>query len=443
MKKRKEENTQKKKEKKAVKKLIHHVDSLIYNSTVFKRSNKLMLFFVEEMKNFKNLLKKTFVLNEIEKITRLSVLDGFRGLLAISVVIQHTIGIFNMTGDYKWFNLLGTYVGVPSFFVLSSFLLTYKLFDQMNKSNGGYKDLLLIVIKYLIRRFFRIYVPYIIFCIHAKYFSITTKVGLWYESWFNLITLKSVGWNPLWTIPPEIRYYFFIPLLAFLTHKLQRFFAIWISVIIICMACTQWFDIYGQKCVYIEFNRERLSLSFQIFLIGSLIGLIYCKIQQINYEFRYLQRFRVCITYACIIMLLNGVRQSTYYYEKYKYSCQFTYGFYWSIFIFLMLFAEKSNFTEFINYRVFKSYGKYSFGIYLLHHDAFMIARLLYKDMSGLEFIFLTLCFSYLIGMLFFHIVEVPSMNLGNHLIRKLTEIEYFKRDKTGTRDASRGGPLS
>ena len=83
------------------------------------------------VQNLTNFLKKTFILNEIERITRLSVLDGFRGLLAISVVIQHTIGIFNMSGDYKWFNLLGTYVGVPSFFVLSSFLLTYKLYEQI------------------------------------------------------------------------------------------------------------------------------------------------------------------------------------------------------------------------------------------------------------------------------------------------------------------------
>ena len=128
-------------------------------------------------------------------------------------------------------------------------------------------------------------------------------------------------------------------------------------------------------------------------------------------------------------MLLNGLRQSTYYYDKYKYSCQFKYGFYWSIFMFLMLFAEKSNFTDFINFRVFRNFGKYSFGIYLLHHDAFMIARLMNNDISGLELIFLTLFFSYLIGMLFFHIIEVPSMNLGNYLIKKLTEIEYFKKD--------------
>jgi Kef-type K+ transport system membrane component KefB len=51
------------------------------------------------------------------------------------------------------FNLLdhvGTYFGIPSFFILSSFLLTYKLLETMNKSNGSFNEIQTIVLKYLI-----------------------------------------------------------------------------------------------------------------------------------------------------------------------------------------------------------------------------------------------------------------------------------------------------
>ena len=179
-------------------------------------------------------LKKIVLLSDTEKTTRFDILDGFRGLLAISVVIQHTIALLRSYGEYLQFNLVGTYIAVPSFFVLSTFLLTYKMFDQMCKSNCEFKEVLLIVIKYFIRRLFRIYVPYAVFCIYVKYnFTYSTYFGLKYDSLKSLLTLKSVGPNHLWTIPPEVKYYLFIPIFVFITCKVQRFFILWISLIII------------------------------------------------------------------------------------------------------------------------------------------------------------------------------------------------------------------
>jgi peptidoglycan/LPS O-acetylase OafA/YrhL len=145
------------------------------------------------------LIKKIFFLNEIERNNKIDVLDGFRGILAITVVIQHTIAHFNLGGDYRAFDGTGYYVGVISFFILSAFLLTYKMFGQMMKSNGSKKEIIFIILKYFIRRFFRIYIPYVVFCVYAKYLNLTysTKLGLWYDSMYNLLTLKSIGANHL------------------------------------------------------------------------------------------------------------------------------------------------------------------------------------------------------------------------------------------------------
>ena len=93
-----------------------------------------MIKFREKMLIFKKFLalgvffKKILFAPEIENISRFDVLDGFRGILAISVVLQHTSKIFKMTEEYKILNSLGTFFGVPSFFVLSSFLLTKSTF---------------------------------------------------------------------------------------------------------------------------------------------------------------------------------------------------------------------------------------------------------------------------------------------------------------------------
>ena len=69
----------------------------------------------------------------------------------LSVVLQHLAGTFQLPGEYQIFNAIGGNYGVPSFFVLSAFLLTYKQFELMNKSNGSSKEIALIIIKYLIR----------------------------------------------------------------------------------------------------------------------------------------------------------------------------------------------------------------------------------------------------------------------------------------------------
>ena len=154
-----------------------------------------------------NIFKKIFFTPERETITRFDVLDGFRGILAISVVLQHTSKIFKMTEEYNILKSLGTFFGVPSFFVLSSFLLTNKLFELMNKSNGNLNDIKQIINKYLIRRIFRVYVPYFILCCLISARLVFSKTyGYSYASWYNLITLKKTGANHLWTVLPEVKY---------------------------------------------------------------------------------------------------------------------------------------------------------------------------------------------------------------------------------------------
>ncbi len=65
-----------------------------------------------------------------EKIQeKIDFLDGFRGTLAIWVLMMHSTSILNIN---KYFHGTGAYIGVPCFFILSSFLLTYRLLNQFN-----------------------------------------------------------------------------------------------------------------------------------------------------------------------------------------------------------------------------------------------------------------------------------------------------------------------
>ena len=62
-------------------------------------------------------------------------LDGFRGVLALWVLVHH----LGLQGDLKYFDLTGYYIGVVGFFILSSFLLTYRLLCQFNEKDNDLK----------------------------------------------------------------------------------------------------------------------------------------------------------------------------------------------------------------------------------------------------------------------------------------------------------------
>ncbi len=100
---------------------------------------------------------------------------------------------------------------------------------------------------------------------------------------------------------------------------------------------------------------------------------------------------------------------------------------------FTTYFIEKeSRFSEIINLSILKKCGQYSFGIYLMHHDALVAAKYLnsknFMNKMGLEIIVLALFLSYGVGLGFYHLIEVPSMNMGNFVIKKISNINFFKK---------------
>ena len=68
-------------------------------------------------------------------------------------------------------------------------------------------------------RLFRIYIPYIIYFILYKYVFKREKN----KTIFNAMILDNWGRvTHLWTMPIEIRYYFLIPIIAFVSSKFYK-----------------------------------------------------------------------------------------------------------------------------------------------------------------------------------------------------------------------------
>ena len=158
----------------------------------------------DHLDGYRGLLTKVsgFLSAEETVVNRFDHLDGYRGLLAIFVVITHCVWDFELTGDYRVMQMYGYLIGVTGFFGLSAFLLTYRLLKDFNEAQSNI-DAVIIVAKYFLKRFFRIYITFLIYCTLIAFFPVfagrpadTGKIGNWSQmAWKSLFTRSRYLFN--------------------------------------------------------------------------------------------------------------------------------------------------------------------------------------------------------------------------------------------------------
>ena len=100
-------------------------------------------------------------------------------------------------------------------------------------------------IKYFVKRTFRIYIPFVLFCIiqdivflKLKLLKKSPKKKISDFDFFHLTSLNMNVESHLWTIPVEIRYYFVIPIIALIFSKLRSIKTFNYRLLIISMPST-------------------------------------------------------------------------------------------------------------------------------------------------------------------------------------------------------------
>lgn len=208
---------------------------------------------------------------------RFEFLDGYRGTLALVVVLVHASGLLG-NNCYAFLAPLSQKYSIAGFFLLSSFLLTYRLIREFHKPNS---DVLLATLQYFIRRFCRIYIIFIAFCIAGLYMRwlFGDFLSGSYTDLKSTLTLRYAGNNILWTIPPELRFYFVIPLVSVAFYKAGRFQPLVFCVSIVWTLYDQVFNFFGvswEKGVsYGSEMNYRLENHFFVFFIGSQLAMAF------------------------------------------------------------------------------------------------------------------------------------------------------------------------
>ena len=367
-----------------------------------------------------------------EKYKKFESLDGFRGSLALSVLVHHAMLWLNKYDIYPFFVTLGNYYGVIGFFILSSFLLTYRLLIDLNRSNNSLKQITNIICKFFIKRIFRIYIPYFIFCSLIEFVSKRFHGTKPVNSWFEMITLTGMRESHLWTISPEIKYYLFIPIFVLVTYKICKIdekLKI-MYMFFICFAC---YTIhYENLFVMIRKHLDLDKTNFEIFFLGSIIAVFYHDLEQHTTYSDYLANnfyFQNIIGFFTMLMFIKQLKYSSRSYNtnldahSVEYDCKFNAGVYMFIVLTLMVIGNLNFFTNIFTCNFLTMFGKYSFGIYLLHPMCIKEVKEYYDGYFDEEKLVYCILASYFAGFLFFYLIEDPAMKIAQKICNNLNSL--------------------
>lgn len=389
------------------------------------------------LKKILNILQTYFDLNQKEKESNhTDFLDGYRGSLVLWVFFHHCHIYFKLGCDMRYFSQTGYYIGVVGFFVLSSYLLTYRLLHELNEKKNSMKKICLVFFKYFVRRLFRIYLPFVVTCVLIK--KVSTKIGGPHNyngmTLYGLFTLKDGSGSHLWTIAPEIKYYFFIPIFVFFSQLMNRNNVLkifWLIGVITSLFIAEHFKLLVQLDSSNNFTRHESELltRFSTFFLGSILGLIMNTIDGFEYIKKLTEHnlIKFVLALASFIMYLIGmVKYSAFFNSTLNQNRDlFSTSLYWSIFFLMFVVSGRNLFTDIFKIRLLRLLGKFSFGFYLYHMGVIDYVNENYKLTFSLESLFVLSAFvgSFSAGYLFYYILEKNLMNIANFICNNLTNI--------------------
>ncbi|KAF4131885.1 hypothetical protein GN958_ATG18918 [Phytophthora infestans] len=236
--------------------------------------------------------------------TKVLFLDGIRGLAALLVVTQHS-------HEYMQDLNLGA-VAVDSFFVLSSFLLTWlfmKKSIRMLDQGAGLRKWIFALADYFSKRFCRVYPLFALTCIalwfmddedKKRYFLI--KQPETYDLFRTLTFEFDYRYFVFWTLPLEISYYFFIPVFVLGVLMLRKLW--WVPFI------PAYYWVITQGWTEYRTSHTVMRPHLPTFLAGSMAAVLFVKldtwIKASGFQFRLIHKLILrLIGYSALAAFLS------------------------------------------------------------------------------------------------------------------------------------------
>lgn len=316
-----------------------------------------LLFFVFIFFNFKKIKTNTLI-NKSETCCspRVYFFDFIKGVSIIGVILIHVAYFYYDFDKYETFSFYQNYIikifrySVPFFLISSGFLLDLKNFSLKE------------IFKFYYKKFFRLFIPYLIFCILFFIFK---------NNNFNIIKFIGEFFNgniskPYYFISILFQLYIIYPLILFLFNKFSNLKILIFSFLI---------SFLGPLFLL---NGINLFIPYLIYFIFG----IYIKknIENTNLlEILKSKNFIIFNTFIVVLYFLLSIVGPS---EKYS-NFQFAY----SMSLFLLFFVNKERIEN--KYKLLQIIGKNSFYIFLIHFELMNLIYIFLQNKYDLKIEFI------------------------------------------------------
>jgi peptidoglycan/LPS O-acetylase OafA/YrhL len=377
-----------------------------------------------------NIIYKTYLGRFDEMNKRLTELDSLRGIAAIVVIISHIIVLFPSLPTLIILSPLrifwAGYESVILFFILSGYVLILPFI------NGNP----LKVKTFLIKRAFRIYVPYfvaIVFSIILKgiFFTNTNEKFPWGDIWtrnvssldfihhFTLVSNFKTGTiDPvIWSLVHEMRISIIFPVIVFMILRLKWVNSLGIALILTVIGIL--FDKLGLSESKGYLNSYGYTIHYtSMFIIGSLLAMYQSKIVEklkgMDSNFKASLFVVGILVYTMQVGLSIFIKLSFIHYVSDWFIA-------FGAIIFIMISLSSRRISNFLSVKVIEFFGKISYSLYLFHLPILIATLYLLHGKLPIWMIsVIAVSISIVISYLSWKYVEMYSIKLGKTISNRM-----------------------
>lgn len=336
--------------------------------------------------------------NLITKNERFLAADGIRGFAVLIVLIVHNMVMF-FPDTYEGLAGSGK-IGVWLFFVLSAFLLTNTFI--VNGFTFNY------IKSYFIGRFIRIIPLYIITLIIYYFFHYFS-----FEDAYKIFKLN-YPWGHLWTIAVEFKFYFILPLIAYLLVVTNNRFGV-IGTLLSAVAI-----IAVQQFIYPYYMVKPSSTDMIGYISAFVPGMVTAIILATGNNNKNLVSDIIgTVVLAGVLLSVPGLRKIFFGIpnDGYLLDKHVHFAMVWGLFVYFTL-SSTGIINKLFSFTPLRLLGKWSFSIYLFH---WLVYTQITQFHAGSHLWSLIAFFSAIfVGAIIFVIIEKPMERLRHRVMKTL-----------------------
>ena len=348
-------------------------------------------------------------------------IDGLRAIAVLSVIIYHAKINFIQHSIFK-----GGFIGVDIFFVISGYLITSIIINQLNENNFSFKNFYerrarRILPVYLLVIFVSIPFAWLfILPINIVEFSKSIISGIFFASNFyfyssgqvyNAESSLLIPFLHTWSLSIEEQFYLIIPLVSVIFYKYlnKNLFILIITLLLISLTYSQYAKIDYSKNFYF------LSTRAWELLTGSLLAII-----KLNFKGKFINK--ISSMYLPILGLFLITYALLFFQDSQKHPSFLTLIPIIGTSFIIYFLNTKGLVYKFLSTKILVGVGLISYSLYLWHYPIFAISRITEFTQGNIfnKLILIILIFS--LSILSYLFIERPfrdksKLNLRNFIL--------------------------